>query len=215
MRKAILFDMDGVLVDSEPVITEAAVEALNRFGIPAKAEDFKPFTGMGEIRFLGGVAGKYGREYRDEMKQLCYSLYGEIVAEKLKVYEDTVPVLRELKAANVPMALASSADLVKVKYNLDVAGIPFDTFGVVLAAEDVEKRKPFPDLYLRSAEALGYDPKDCVVVEDALSGIQAGKAAGCEVYALTTSFDRQRLLAEGADGVIERLSELLPIALGE
>lgn len=209
MKKlGILFDMDGVLVDSEPVITAAACEALNRFGVPAKLEDFKQFTGMGENRFLGGVCEQYGHTYTLPMKALCYDIYGELVDAELKIYDGTRPMLKALAAQNRKMALASSADLIKVRHNLRVAGIPFETFGVVLTGDDVERKKPYPDIYLRAAQELGLSASDCVVVEDAVSGVQAGKAAGAYVIAVTTTFAAEALIAAGADVLIPDIAKL-------
>lgn len=212
-QTGVLFDMDGVLVDSEPVITAAAVEGLRRLGIPAQYEDFKPFTGMGEDRFIGGVAEKYGQQYRLEMKDLVYGLYCERVDEALTVYPGTRPTLERLHAAGVPMALASSADLIKVRANLRVAGIPFDMFGIVLAGNDVTRKKPFPDIYMRAAQGLGLDARDCIVVEDAISGIQAACAAGARSIAITTSFERQALADAGATWVVDSIDAIADIIL--
>jgi cytidine deaminase len=98
---AILFDMDGVLVNSEPVITEAAILGLREFGVQAAWEDFHAFTGMGEDRFVGGVAELHGVPYRVEMKRRVYEIYLQIVKEKIEVYEGTVPMLRRLNAAGL------------------------------------------------------------------------------------------------------------------
>jgi beta-phosphoglucomutase len=204
----ILFDMDGVLVDSESVITAAACEALNRFGIPAKFEDFKPFTGMGENRFLGGVAGKYGREFELPMKVLCYEIYGQVVDEQLTVYPATKSVLSRLAAQGRGLALASSADRIKVDHNLRVAGIDESVFAAVLTGDDVARKKPYPDIYLAAAAAAGFDPSACIVVEDALTGIQAGKDAGARVIAITTAFDEAALIEAGADAVIDDIAQL-------
>jgi HAD superfamily hydrolase (TIGR01509 family) len=209
MKKlGILFDMDGVLVDSEPVITASACEALNRCGVPAKHEDFKPFTGMGENRFIGGVAEKYGRAFELPMKALCYEIYGELVDRELEIYPGTKPMLEAFKAQGRVMALASSADLIKVRHNLRVAEIPFSTFAAVLTGDDVARKKPFPDIYLMAAEKSGVLASDCVVVEDAVSGVQAAKAAGAYAIGVTTSFDEAALREAGADAVIHDISEL-------
>ena len=213
MKKlGILFDMDGVLVDSESVITAAACEALNRLGIPAQLEDFKPFTGMGENRILGGVCEKYGRAFDLSMKALCYDIYGELVDRELKIYAATKDVLKALEAQGRKMVLASSADLIKVRHNLRVADIPFSTFLSVLTGNDVERKKPYPDIYLVAAKEAGLSPSDCVVVEDAVSGVEAAKAAGAYAIAITTSFDGESLRKAGADLVIGDIDEL-PAAL--
>lgn len=207
-KLGILFDMDGVLVDSEPVITAAACEALNRYGIPAVRADFKPFTGMGENRFLGGVCEKYGRAFELPMKALCYEIYGELVDRELTVYPGTKPALAELTAQGRRMVLASSADKVKVDHNLRVAGIPHATFLATLSGDDVERKKPHPDIYLLAAQRAGLDPTECAVVEDAVAGIEAAKAAGAYAIAILTTFPEAALREAGADVVIADISQL-------
>ncbi len=198
---AVLFDMDGVLVDSEPVITEAAIRGLREFGVEAAAADFHAFTGMGEDRFIGGVAELHGVAYHTGMKKRVYEIYGDIVGERIGRYEGTLPLLRRLQGAGIPIALASAADLVKVRMNLRAADIPETLFTALVSGDDVEAKKPAPDIYLAAAQRCGVSPARCVVVEDALSGIAAARAAGARCVAVATSFPRERLLAAGADAV--------------
>ena len=206
--RAILFDMDGVLVDSEPVITKAARLALTEYGIPAQDADFHPFTGMGEDRFIGGVAEKYGAPYRLEMKQRTYAIYLEIVAAEIGTYPGIPGLLAALHGQGIRTAVASSADAVKVHANLPAAGIDATLFDVVLSGEDVVHKKPAPDIFLLAAQRLGIDPADCLVVEDALSGVRAAKAAGMACVAVTSSFTPDRLLEAGADGTIAQTRDL-------
>ena len=206
---AVLFDMDGVLVDSEPVIEAAARAGLKEFGVNAQPEDFIPFVGMGEDRYIGGVAEKYGVPFHLGMKKLVYDIYIQIVAKNLKVYPDTLPILKAMAAARIPLALASSADRVKVRANLQVAGIDENIFKVITTGEDVARKKPYPDIYLSTAEKLGIPPQRCIVAEDALSGVQAAKAAGMKCIAVCTSFDAAMLREAGADAVVGGIGELL------
>lgn len=204
---AVIFDMDGVLVDSEPVITEAAIRALRLFGVEAHPADFLPFTGTGEDRFIGGVAQKYGATYEKRMKDETYRIYQDIVEDNIKVYGGTLPLLQALTEHDVPCALASSADLVKVEANLRAAGIPMDTFQVVLTGDDVVHKKPSPEIYQLAAQRLGVRPWNCIVIEDALSGIAAAHAAGIRCIAVPTSFPEGQLLENGADWVCEEIGQ--------
>lgn len=204
--KAVLFDMDGVLVNSEPAITKAAMLALEEYGIQASETDFHVFTGMGEDRFIGGVAEKYGQKYVLDMKKRTYEIYLKIVEDMIEVYPGTVKLLETLKSHGIPAALASSADKVKVEANLKAAGIPEELFTAIISGDDVVNKKPFPDIYLLAASRCGTAPGDCVVVEDAISGIHAAKAAGMRCVAVMTSFDEKTLLAEGADAVCGDIS---------
>lgn len=204
--KAVLFDMDGVLVNSEPVITEAAIRALREFGVTAANADFHPFTGMGEDRFIGGVAELHGKAYDKAMKARAYQIYQDIVGSMIEVYPGTLPLLRLLKEKGIPAALASSADLIKVEANLKAAGIDAGLFGAIVCGDDVEHKKPAPDIYLLAASRLGQAPSGCVVVEDAVSGIRAANAAGMRSVAVMTSFGAAILKDEGAAAVCNDIS---------
>ncbi|NLP48255.1 MAG: HAD-IA family hydrolase [Clostridiales bacterium] len=211
MIKSVIFDMDGVLVDSEAAITVAAIEALRSWNIDAKESDFKPFTGMGEDRFIGGVAEKYGLVYEKSMKDKAYEIYLETAGERVKVYPESKIVLNKLKELALPFALASAADKIKVECNLDCIGIDPKAFAAIVTGSDVVKKKPDPEIFLTAAHEAGFSPKSCLVVEDALSGVQAAKSAGMLCLALTTSFDKNSLLNAGADFVSDNLGELLNI----
>lgn len=206
--QAVIFDMDGVLVDSEPVITKAARLALAEFGVPASDADFHPFTGMGEDRFIGGVAEKHGVPYRLEMKQRTYAIYLQIVAAEIGTYPGIPELLAALRAEGLRTAVASSADAVKVNANLPAAGIDAALFDAIVCGEDVIHKKPAPDIFLLAAQRLGIAPADCLVVEDALSGIRAAKAAGMACVAVTSSFGAERLLEAGAGGTIAQTRDL-------
>jgi HAD superfamily hydrolase (TIGR01509 family) len=195
----LLFDMDGVLVDSEPVINAAAIRGLAEYGVIAQPEDFLPFVGTGEDRYIGGVAEQYGVAYRVKMKHRVYAIYLEIVEANIAIFPGVHSLLAFLGAAGIPCALASSADRIKIEANLRAAGIATDLFGAIISGEHVEHKKPAPDIYLAAAAAIGALPAECLVVEDALNGIQAAKAAGMRCIAVTTTFSREELAQEGPD----------------
>lgn len=208
-----LFDMDGVLVDSEPVITAASIAGLAEYGVHAKPDDFIPFIGAGEDRFVGGVAEKYGAVYRVEMKKTVYEKYLEIVDKQLSVYPNTISTLNALREAGHILGLASSADKIKIDANLKAAAIDRDLFSTIIGGEDVKQKKPFPDIYLMAAERLGANPSDCIVIEDAKNGIAAAKAANMRCVAVTTSFTRKELQNDEPDFIIDDISELVSLTL--
>lgn len=205
---SIIFDMDGVLVDSEPVIEAAAIRGLAEYGIEAVSEDFKPFIGAGEDRYIGGVAEKYGVPYQLEMKSRVYEIYLTLVKENLHVYAGTLDLLSKLEEEDVSIALASSADVIKVKANLKVAEIPFETFKTVITGEDVVHKKPSPEIFLKAAEGLKVHSSRCIVVEDAVNGIRAAKAAGMKCIAIASTFSKELLQAEKPDCVVDSIKEV-------
>jgi beta-phosphoglucomutase len=196
--EAVIFDMDGVLVDSEPVITKAAMMALAEFGVSALEADFHPFTGTGEDRFIGGVAELHGVPYQLEMKKRTYEIYVDIVDAEIGVYPGIPELLAALSGMGIRTAVASSADAVKVRANLKAAGIGLSLFSAVCSGEDVVHKKPAPDIFLLAADKLGISPGKCLVVEDAVSGVKAAVAAGMRCVGISSSFPVETLLASGA-----------------
>ena len=194
--KGVLFDMDGVLVDSEPYICKAAIMMFKEMGVSVKPEDFHPFVGMGENRYIGGVAENHGIKVDiEKVKARTYEIYEQIVKGNLSPLPGTHEFIAECKKRGFRLALATSADRIKMDVNLREIGLTPDTFQYIVTGLDVENKKPFPDIYLKAAEMIGLDPRECLVVEDAVSGIKAGKAAGCRCLGVTSSFDA-RVLAE-------------------
>jgi HAD superfamily hydrolase (TIGR01509 family) len=194
----IIFDMDGVLLDSEPFIIKAASQMFAEQGLTVQPHDFHPFTGTGEDRFLGGVAEKYNFPF-DLLpcKKRTYDIYLEIIKGALQPLNGVTEFIAQCRKENRKIAVASSADRRKVEGNLQEIKIPAETFDAVITGSDVTNKKPDPEVFLLAAKKIGLNPKDCLVVEDALSGIKAAKAAGCKCLAITSSFSPSQL--PGAD----------------
>ena len=204
MIRGVLFDMDGVLVDSEEYISLAAIMMFRENGVNVSREDFQPFVGMGENRYLGGVAGKYNFPFDIERdKKRTYEIYGNMVKGKLLPLPGVHEFINKCKERKLKIAVVTSADEVKMLTNLREIGLPIETFNGTVNGLEVERKKPFPDIFLKGAKLLNLDPADCLVVEDAISGEKAGKAAGCKVLALTTSFKASEFKA--ADWIAENL----------
>jgi beta-phosphoglucomutase len=207
MIKGVLFDMDGVLVDSEEFICRAGIEMFKEKGLQVKPEDFKPFTGMGEDRYLGGVAEKYGFSFDvAKDKARTYDIYKELVKGKLKALPGVYAFINRCRGSGLKMAVASSADEVKVMINLEEIELDPSLFGAIINGNQVERKKPFPDIFIRAAEELKLSPEECLVVEDAVSGVRAAKEAGSKCLALTTSFEKSRL--GEADWIAADLSQV-------
>jgi beta-phosphoglucomutase len=206
MIKGVLFDMDGVLVDSEPFICKAAMMMFEELGVKVQPEDFHPFVGMGENRYIGGVAEKHGIKVDiEEVKARTYAIYAVIVAGKLSPLAGTHQFIARCRAKGFRLALATSADRVKMEVNLREIGLENTTFNAIVTGLDVVNKKPHPDIYIKAAELIGLSPSECLVVEDAVSGIRAGKAAGARCLGITSSFD-STLLSE-ADWTCRTLLE--------
>lgn len=194
MIQGVLFDMDGVLVDSEEFICEAAIKMFAEHGLKVHAEDFVPFVGTGENRYIGGVAEKYGFDIDIEIeKARTYEIYDEITKGKLEPLPGVREFIKKCRKHNLKLAVATSADKPKMLINLREIGLPPDTFDVVINGLDVKRKKPYPDIYLKAASEIGVEAKNCLVVEDAVNGIEAGKRAGAKCLGITTSFSPEEL----------------------
>jgi len=206
--QAVIFDMDGVLTDSEWFIAEAGrLMFKERHGIDVTHDDFKPFVGHGENRFLGGVAEKYGAPFDVEAdKARTYELYCGIVQGKLKELPGASAFVRACRAKGLRTALATSTDRIKMMANLHEIGLDHGAFDAMVNGLDVERRKPFPDLFLEAAKRIGIAPAACWVVEDSVGGVQAAKAAGMRCLGLLTTFSETEIRAAGADIIVRDLA---------
>lgn len=213
-KKAVLFDMDGVLIESEELIAKCAILALRDYGIDPKPEDFVPFVGCGEDRYIGGVAEKYGLIYKQEMKTRCYDYYSELVTEVATVPEGLLDILHTLKQRGYKMAVCTSADHRKASDNLRAIGAEETLFDEFVTGDEIKNKKPDPEIYLKGASLLGCLPEECMVVEDAPNGIQAAHAGGMKAIGIASSFSADHLREQaGPDYLIYKMKELLDILI--
>ena len=210
--RAVIFDMDGVLTDSEPLINQAAVAMFRELGLLVQPEDFLPFVGTGEDRYLGGVAEKYGFPLdAPAAKKRTYELYLELVPRALKGFPGAQGLVKNCRLADLKIAVASSADRVKIEANLRQIELDPASWDAIVTGEDVANKKPAPDIFLAAAARLGVPPAACVVIEDAVNGVQAAKAAGMRCVAVAQTFPAEKL--RQADVVRARLQDVTLAAL--
>ena len=198
--------------NSELVSRQAAAEVMKElYDLDVSPEEFAPFTGTGEANFLGGVARKYGAPFEVES---CKEKFFEIYMSKYAVpgagigYKGARELVESCRAAGVKTAVASSADLIKVHANLRAANIPLDIFDTIVSADAFERLKPFPDIFLTAASNLGIDPSSCVVIEDAVAGVQAARAAGMRVIGVSTTLPELSMQEAGPDALLNDISAI-------
>jgi HAD superfamily hydrolase (TIGR01509 family) len=207
MLKGVLFDMDGVLVDSEKYIFEATQLMFAEHGVTVKPEDALHFVGMGENKYISGIGELNGFIVEIERdKARTYAIYEQITQGKLRALPGVHDFIQQCQNKGLKMAIASSADQVKILINLREIGLDANIFQAIVNGQDVERKKPFPDIYILAAKKLGLNPAECLVVEDAVSGVSAAKSAGSKCLALTTSFPEERLTE--ADWICKDLSDI-------
>lgn len=210
--RGVIFDMDGVLCDSEPFICEAACRMFREaHGVQASPADFLPFVGMGENRYLGGVAEKHGvRLDLERDKARTYAIYLEIIRGRLGPLPGAREFIAACRGRGWKLAVATSADRVKLDGNLREIGIPPATFDACVTGSEVERKKPDPQIFLVAAGRIGLTASACIVVEDAVSGVRAGRAAGARVLGLTTSYPEAALREAGAEWIAPDLAAVGP-----
>jgi len=195
---AVLFDVDGTLVDSTLLVERAAREWAAEHGIDA-----------GEF-----LSGAHGRRTSDRVAEFLPPERVRAATEHLDELEATgtggitaLPGVLDLLTAmdGLPWALVTSMDTGQLAVRTQVAGVPLPS--VVVTAEDVTDGKPDPSGYLLAARRLGVSPCDCVVVEDSPAGVAAGRAAGATVLVVTTSHDGAELT--GADHLVPDLTRVV------
>ena len=194
MIQAVIFDMDGVLADSEQLIRAAAMQMFSEQGLEVQKDDFVPFVGAGENRYIGGVAEKYGFALDlPSAKARTYAIYLDLVPRGLEMFPGADLLVKQCQAAGLKIAVASSADRIKIDANLRAIGLAPEIWDTLVSGEELANLKPAPDIFLEAARRLGVDASRCTVVEDAVNGVQAAKAAGMRCVALETSFSKEEL----------------------
>lgn len=207
MSWAAIFDWDGVIIDSSRYHEQSWEVMARQEGLPLPEGHFKRGFGMKNEVIIPQVLG-WAQEPAEinRLARAKEETYRRIVREE---GIDALPGVREwlvrLKDARIPCAIASSTNRRNIDCLIDVLRIrPY--FAAMVTGDEVEEGKPAPDIFLLAARRLGVAPARCVVFEDALVGIEAARAAGMRVVAVTTTNDRSLLAS--ADRVVDRLDEL-------
>lgn len=182
---AVLFDCDGVLVDSEKLTNQLLREDLARHGLDLSLEHVtREFTG-GTMYTVAERARVLGAKLPGDWVPGFYDRMFEVMASEVEPVRGASDLIDDLLSAGVKMAVASNGPAAKMEITLRRAGMWDRLSPHIYSAQDLEQPKPAPDVYLHAASQLGAIPEKCVVIEDSLSGAQAGQAAGmrCIGYA--------------------------------
>lgn len=208
MIEAVIFDMDGVLADSEMITFRSTQKVLKAQGIEFSEEDYYPCMGFGSDEFHRKMKEEFGlklslEEFQQKRRELDYAAIEE---NGLPVVANAIETVKELKAKGFKVAVASSASRKSVDFKLNMLGLTQE-FNVTISRDDVVHSKPDPQIFLKAAEGIGVAPENCIVVEDALQGIKAAKNAGMKNIALKSEHN-QYLDLSLADKIITNLNQL-------
>jgi len=204
---SVLFDMDGVVIDSQPVASRMMRETAARLGIPMSEEDFAAWAGLSGNQFWTLMRSRHNLPEPIEFYRAAYD-----VAEEIRRYADLAPVegavelMDALAAAGVRLALATSGSARRMNAVLDLFGMQ-DRFAAKVCADDVAVSKPEPEIFLTAARRLGAPPARCVVIEDSTHGLEAARRAGMRTIGFTGCLTPGHDLS-AADLVIDSLRKL-------
>lgn len=213
--KTLIFDMDGVIVDSEPIHKWAEVETCREFGMEVSDKEWDGFRGKKLEDIFSYASEKYGtgNEPIEKMIERKINIYLSRALKDLQLISGAYEFLKEQKNnRRYRLALTTSGrknqqEKILSKFNL------LEFFEVIVTSEDVRRGKPHPDPYIVTTEKLNERPENCLVIEDSDNGIISAKGAGCWTCGIITTFSRDRLESSGANIVVSNFQELSKILL--
>ena len=202
----VIFDCDGVLVDSERISVRIDVQVLAQLGWPlSEAEVIDRFVGRSEEYMIGEIEARLGRRLAPDWEQPFRHLYRDAFDAELEPVDGVVAAL---DAITVPTCVASSSSHERLRHTLGLTGLLERFDGRIFSAEEVANGKPAPDLFLHAAETLGADPARCAVIEDSRHGVEAARAAGMRAFAYGGGVTPPDRLRGPATTVFQTMSEL-------
>jgi HAD superfamily hydrolase (TIGR01509 family) len=209
MIKAVIFDLDGLMIDSEPIQSKAYEQILEQYNKQPILNKLGVVHSVGikERKNWEILKKKYDLEEDTEiLMEKRSKVYLDLLKRNIKPMKGLKEVITLLKKNNIKLAVASSS----VIKHIDVVLLGLEIkeqFDVIMSAQFVRKGKPFPDIDLEAAKKLGVNPENCLVLEDAQSGVEAGKNAGMKVIAISNKFTKNHDLSK-ADLILNSLEEI-------
>jgi len=193
----VIFDCDGVLVDSEPVANRVFADLLGEIGLAIASEEVRrEFIGLTLARCMEIIADRLGRPVPEGFLERLQSLTYDAFREELHPVRG---VEQALDRIDLPTCVASSGEHEKMQLTLGLTGLLSRFSGRLFSATEVPRGKPWPDLFLHAARILAVPPAHCAVIEDSLPGVQAARAAGMSVFGYVERTDPAALIAAGAE----------------
>ncbi|AOY98407.1 HAD family hydrolase [Cupriavidus sp. USMAHM13] len=214
----VIFDCDGVLVDSEPIVNRVLNQMLNELGIGISLEEStRMFLGRAVREELDTIARLRGAPLPDNWLSTWLARRNAVLEAEVEAIEHVRDAVAAIAATGMPVCVASGADRVKVKLQLGRTGLlelfQQDAREHVFSATEVKRSKPAPDVYLLAAETMGVVPARCAVVEDSPAGATAGVAAGMTVFGYAARNDAVQLRDAGASAIFADMRELPALVL--
>jgi HAD superfamily hydrolase (TIGR01509 family) len=208
----VIFDCDGVLVDSEPIAIRVDAVVLDRLGWSlSEAEIVERFVGRPHAYMVQEIEAHLGAPLPEGWEAEYLPLYEEAFASELVAIDGIADVLEQLA---VPTCVASSSSHAAIRRSLELAGLRHHFADRIFSVDDVANAKPAPDVFLHAAEQMGAEPDGCAVVEDSFYGVEAARAAGMRVFAFAGGLTAAERLTGSATTVFEHMRELPALLAG-
>lgn len=209
MAKAVIFDMDGVIVDSEPIHIEAEKRTLLKYGVKITTEELRMYTGTTAEFEFNELIWKY------KLNTNAETLFNEkmdimfrLLEKGIEPTKGVIDLIKDLKQQGFKLGIATSGHRKLAHYYLNKLGIA-SFFDTVVCAEDITRSKPDPEIFLKAARELGIDPAECVVIEDSKLGIEAASKAGMKRIGYCNPNSGDQDLSK-ADLIISDFSQFTP-----
>lgn len=188
LPKLVIFDCDGVLVDSEPLIESAFIRVLEGFGLQLGPDAYRTtFRGLSNSRIAEVVRSRWGVSLPEEFGPVIESEEWDAMERELRPIPGVADAVRSVAASGLAMCVGSNGSPDAIAQRLRLTGLYSWFEGRLFSAAMAPHGKPHPDVFLHAAETMGFSPSDCVVIEDSDSGVQAGLSAGMRVLAYVAS----------------------------
>lgn len=208
---AVIFDMDGVIIDSNPYHKISLRQFCEKYGFHLSDEELiKKIYGRTNKEWIANLFGNLSKEELSRYGEEKESLFREVFKNDIRALAGLPEFLENLKEKNIPIAIGTSAPRSNVDFVLEHTNLG-EYFSVILDEADVEQGKPNPEIYLKVAARLGYEPSRCIVFEDSLSGVESARRAGAKVVGVATTHSMEEL--SHTDFIIRDFKDLDPALL--
>lgn len=212
---AVIFDLDGIILDSEPLQQEAYIRTFSGFNVTLTVDDLVPWMGCREAEILAGLSARHDLKVDGaELKKLRSAEYTALLSAGVPPMDSALDAVALARRQGITCAIATSSSRAEATLALEGLGI-LGEFAVMVTGDDVRQSKPEPDVYLRAVELLGVPAARCVAIEDTGVGVDAAASAGICVIAVPHSLTRHhdfRRASGTAASVLEAVSLVLQIA---
>ena len=210
MSEAVLFDMDGVIVDSEPLHKQTSVEVMREYGVEITRKDIDDCKGRTLDEDAELLLSRYNipLSEKENFKRKKEEQTIKLIRERAQIFPGVMELLENLSKHGMKLALCSSSLRSEINAVLEVLGLS-GFFDVIVSGAEIEKGKPAPDIFLEATKQLNVSPKNCLVIEDTIFGVRAAKSAGAKCLAVTNTFKAETLLSAGADYILDSLENII------